>query len=106
MKQTIQIIQGDTLDLKVSVSSISDIELIENIYFSSEKLGIVEEMMKVVEDETNEVYWLLQILDTNHLPVCYATFDITVKLIGAKTQTSVYNADINILPKRNIINGN
>lgn len=102
MKQTIQVIQGDTLDLKVSVSSIDNIELIDKIFFSSRELGITKELIKV--EEENETYWLLMIKDTSDLPSCYATFDITVKLINESKQTVVYNADINVLPKGNTIN--
>ena len=99
MKQTIQVIQGDTLDLKVSVSSIDSIELIDKIFFSSKELGITKELIKVVEE--NETYWLLMIKDTSELPTCYATFDITVKLFDERQQTVVYNGDINVLAKGN-----
>ena len=103
MKQTIQVIKGDTLNLKVSVPS-SQQELIDKVLFSSYKLGIEQELVKV-ENESG-IYWLLTIKDTSSLSQCYATFDITMILSNGDKETVVHNGDFNILPKENEINGN
>ena len=99
MKQTIQVIQGDTLNLKVSVSSSHD--LIDQVFFSCADLNLVQELLKVEKD--NEVYWLLTIKDTSDLKPCYTTFDITMKINGDETLTTVHNGDLNILAKGNTI---
>lgn len=102
MKQTIQVIQGDTLDLKVSVLPTDYIDLIGHVYFSCKELGIHQELTKTVRD--GETYWLFRIEDTANLPVCYTSYDITVVLQDDSVQTSLYNGDFYVLRKRNTIN--
>ena len=104
MSETINVIQGDSLKLKVVVEEGAD--LIEKLSFSCSKLNIVQDLIKVTEND--ETFWILS-LSPNQTQVCkccYATYDITAQLKEDQVQTVVHNGGFNICKKENSCNGN
>lgn len=99
MKDAINVIQGDSLSLKVIVEA--GAELVEKLTFSCSKLNIVQDLIKVTENE--ETYWILS-LSPNQTKVCtccFTSYDITAQLVNEQVQTVVYNGGLNICKKEN-----
>lgn len=82
-----EIIQGKSYSLNLSFSA-EDLEKITKIWFTSVKLGICKEM-----DFFNGVYSLtLSFEETQNLAAGFATFNITVKLVGEVEKRDLVNA--------------
>lgn len=103
MTQTIQVIQGDTLNVRFSVSLSKN--LINNLYFTCVDLGLEQELT-FIEEKDGWSYWLLKMQTPIDLKPCFATYDLTIKYNGDDTKTSIHNANFNVLEKRNKTNGN
>lgn len=97
----IKLIQGDTLNLIITVEKGAD--LIEELYFSCERLKLSKVLTKI--DDTN----YMVNFDTEftcNCPICTTTFDITAKLKDNQIVTVIYNDPIRVLKKENVIDGN
>ena len=104
MTDTINVIQGDSLNLKVIVEQGAD--LIEKMFFSCSKLQIVQELTKVTEN--NETYWILNLTpnQTKTCKCCFTNYDITVQLYDEQIQTVIHNGGFNVCKKENVCYGN
>lgn len=94
----ITIIQGDSYERYITFEGV-DLNLIEGVYFSSEKLGIVKKLF------LNHNIFILSLTaeETMNFPIMNATYDLTVKFIENKVNTVQYQAVISILSKNNRI---
>lgn len=97
---TIEIIQGDTLDLEVSILGLEEYDLVNNIYFTSEKLGIKKELTKISNDTfilnfTSE--------ETKNLQKGIYSYDLTIYFNEEKVDTTIYNGSIIVFEKENKI---
>ena len=94
----ILLVSGDSYTREISFVGI-EIELIEGVYFSSEKLSICK---KLEFDDDNNVYVLhLAPNETQNFAVGTTTFDLTIQFINDDIKTIQYEAIITILEKSN-----
>ena len=97
----IKLIQGDTLNLSITVEH--GAELIEELYFSCEFLKLSKTLTKI--DDTHYMV-NFDAEFTCNCPVCTTSFDITAKLKDDQIVTVIYNDPIKVLKKENVIDGN
>jgi len=104
MRDMLKVIQGDTVNLKVTVDANAD--LVEKMYFSCSSLAVAKELLKVVEN--GNTYWLLQLTpeETKCFKKCCTSYDLTVDTYDGQVQTVVYNGSMQVLKKENVVNGN
>lgn len=94
----ILLVSGDSYTREISFEGI-EIDLIEGIYFSSEKLSICK---KLEFDDDNKVFVLhLTPKETKEFPIGTTTFDLTIRFINDYIKTIQYEAIITILEKSN-----
>lgn len=92
----ITIIQGDSYERYITIET-GENNLIEGVYFSSEKLGISKKLI-----ERNNIYIIrLTPEETSILPVVNTTYDLTIKFQEEKVNTVQYQETISILRKNN-----
>lgn len=96
-----KIIQGDTESLSVTVTE--GAELIEELWFSSSDLNIVQKLSKISD---TQYLLVLEPATTCNCKVCITTYDITAILKDNQVSTAVYNGEISVYKKENAINGN
>lgn len=93
----IQIIQGDTKNVTFTITG-DDAKSINNIVFSSLGLSLVQDLVKINDND-----WML-VLDSNftsNCRLCSTSFDLTAFLEGNQIQTVIYQGKIEILKKVN-----
>lgn len=95
-KATIDIIQGDSFMQEIEIEG-ADIDLIEGVYFSCEKLNLCKKLklvdgIFVLEIESNE---------TINFPKVYTTFDLTIRFTDNKIKTVVFCYPFNVHEKKN-----
>ncbi len=95
------IVQGDSFNLTITVESGS--ELIEELWFSCKKLDLCKQCTKV--DDTTYII-TLNTQETCNCTDYYTTYDITAKLKDNQINTVIYNGQLRVLKKENVINGN
>lgn len=94
----IEIIKGDTLEIGITLSNV-DLEIIDKVYVSDEKLGICQECRY---NESDECYdFILDPSETSELAVGYTDFDITVKFVDSNVLTPMYRANFIVKEKVN-----
>lgn len=100
MLSDIEIIQGDTSNPIFTVEV--GVELIEELWFSSKRLGIKQKLTKI-----NDTQYMANFTTelTCECKVCTTTYDITAKLKESQRYTPVHNGKIIILKKENDIDG-
>lgn len=98
--QMITIIQGDTLQRYVIVEGAPN-EIIENLYFTSEKLGISKELE--YDEQSFKYELLIPASETVKFKPMITDFDITVKFFDEKVKTCLYKGKIKVLEKNNKI---
>lgn len=101
MDNKIDLVQGDSLNLKITFEE--NIDLVDQVIFSSGALKLIKQCEKIVQ--TYETYYLLKLTseETSNFRCQYTSYDITVILLDGTIQTSIYKGDLNILHKGNKI---
>lgn len=102
MLQEIKIIQGDSFFAEVEISGLADDQSIEQLYFSSNYLGICKELRGSGGE------WELEMSaeETEVFRVGKGTFDLTAVFSGSNSvATVIYNNALEILPKINKCDG-
>ena len=92
----ISIIQGDSYTREIAFEGI-DIELIESIYFTCDKLSIC----KKLEKDENLFILYISSNETINYEVGTFDFDLTIKFKNNDTKTIQYRSIISILEKNN-----
>ena len=92
----ITIVQGDSYERYITIDGIS-LDLIEGIYFSSDKLNISKKLIL----KSNVFVLSLTSEETKDLPVVNTNYDLTIKFNNNKINTIQYQATISILKKNN-----
>ncbi len=102
MTEEIKIIQGDSYYADVEICGLSDQQMVEELIFSCEFLGICKELTG------SGSQWVIEFTaeQTEGFRVGRGSFDITAVFNGASVNTVIYNNSIEILPKINKCNGN
>lgn len=102
MLQEIKIIQGDSYYADVEITGLADDQSIEQLYFSSNYLGICKELRGGGSE------WELEMSaeETEAFRVGKGTFDLTAVFSGSNSvATVIYNNALEILPKINKCDG-
>lgn len=99
MSKIIDIIQGDSLQIRVNVGTLKNSELIDEIVFCSRRLGI----HKVAwwNEELGSYYFELTPQETAELPACRADYSLTVKFVDGNVKTPCLTGDIFVREKVN-----
>ena len=103
---TIEIIQGDSLELEFTLRDEDDLiidpEIIDSVYFTC---NAVHCQHKLTYDEDHQSYILtLPPSMTAKMEKGSWTYDITVVLIGDKHRTATYNGTFIVHQKINVVN--
>lgn len=97
MSKIIDIIQGDSAQYLVNLSSVEDIEIVESIVFCSCRLGIHKE---IPYDSDLESYVLsFSAEETQNYPACRADYSITVRFADGIVRTPCLRGDMFIREK-------
>lgn len=94
----IEVIKGDTCEIGVTITGV-ELETIEAVYVSSEKLGICQELIYNEDDECYDFYLAPE--ETEKLDVGFSDFDITVKFIDSNVLTPMYRETFAVYEKTN-----
>lgn len=97
-KVNIIIVQGDSYQKKVKIEGI-DNEMIEGVYFSSDKLKFSKKLTYSMVEE--KYIFSLTPLETETFPAGKGDYDITIKFIDDKIKTISYRESFDVLPKIN-----
>ena len=97
-KAEIRFICGDSYQKNVIIENV-DKELIEAVYFSSEKLGLCKELEYI--SETNKFRFYLPREETATFEKGVYDYDITIKFINNVVKTIPYRSYFVVLPKVN-----
>ena len=95
----ILIIQGDTYETLITFQNLPADDLIENVYFTCNRLDLKKECEGA---PGNSKQWFLS-LDTSELASGCYNYDLTVKFRSDKVLTVIHNGDLKILSKENVI---
>ena len=92
----LQLIQGDSFEREIYIEG-AELNIIEGIYFSCEKLKICKKLY------LNGEYFVLNFTpeETINFPKSEVDYDLTVKFIDNKIETVSYRSQLTILPKIN-----
>lgn len=98
INNNIEIIKGDSCEIGITLSNV-DLDIIDKVYISNDKLGICKECSYNDEDECYD--FILDPSETSELAVGYTDFDITVKFIDSNVLTPMYRANFIVKEKVN-----
>ena len=95
----LKIIQGDSFDRQVYLEGVK-VEEIEGIYFSCKELGICKKL-PLIDNEFFSLNFTVE--ETKKFPKIETDYDLTIKIIGEKVRTEIYNSQLTVLPKKNVV---
>jgi hypothetical protein len=95
---SITLIQGDTYSREIEIKNV-DLELIEGIYFSCEKLGVCKKLNFNSEEKIFELK--LTSLETQSFPKINTNFDLTIVFIDNTVKTIQHCESLVVIEKRN-----
>lgn len=97
MTKIIDIIQGDSANYLIGISSVEDISLIERMSFCSSRLGVYKEIM--FDEELNSYVLSFSAEETRQYPSCRADYSITIVFSDGKVRTPTLKGEMFIREK-------
>lgn len=100
--QTIELVQGDTLNKNVIVRGVSESD-IDSIYFTCHELDIEKQLVY----DSNIEKWVLKIeaAETKTYKTITTDYDLTIKFTDDDISTVLYRGIFKVLPKVNEVGG-
>lgn len=92
----ITLVKGDTLSLNITINDV-DIELIDKVYFTCVQQNIRKEL--ILQD--NQFMLNIDPSQTALFKEVISDYDITIVFKNGETYTSIYRANLVVLPKVN-----
>lgn len=97
----IQIVQGDSYALKVTINKVG-CDLIKQVIFTSNTLGVQKDL--ILSDGIYILYFSRE--DTAQMKARSGNYDLTVVFTNNKSKTIIKNAPIKVIEKNNKVNYN
>lgn len=99
MSKIVEIIQGDSLQMRVSVGELANSPIIDEIVFCSKRLGIYK--VATWNDTLKSYFFALSPEETAQMQPCRADYSLTVRFMDGNVKTPCLKGEIFVREKVN-----